>query len=239
MTELADSIKKLEHLIIRSKAIAPNPEDMIDFSDRENENEDDDMQTSLLALATQNSVDTPVKNAAAPSTPVASPRDEKTDQDMEAELARIQGILGSVLKKRRDERTTDHQVKLLRAQLEKQEETVSLRKADASFLQRQLEEKDDLLQEVSKLLEAVEIRQSELERENQKLRAELDTYKARFPNESPVDNPASPTEAPKLLNGRSKHVPSIPEEPGKPEEKTASEHDDSDTLEDVLGPILV
>jgi len=246
MTELAESIKKLEHLIIRSKAIVPNPEDLIDFSDRDNEN-DDEMQTSLLALATQNSTESPQRTAA-PSTPVSSPRDEKTDKDMEAELSRIQGILGSVLKKRRDERSTDQEVKLLRAQLEKQEETVSLRKADASFLQRQLEEKDDLLQEVSKLLEAVEIRQSELERENQRLRFELDAVKSSRPLPTRVNNPSSPASPPKLTNGITKKiVPPIPEEPEKSEEKpvqetkasTASEKDDSDNLDDLLGPVLI
>lgn len=171
MQELAESIKKLEHLIIRSKAIAPQPEDMIDLTDQDNEEEDDDMQQNLLALA-EADVTTPNKVTGL-TTPMTSPRDEKTDKDMEHELARIQGILGSVLKKRRDERSADQEVKLLRAQLEKHEETVSLRKADAAFLQKQLEEKDDLLQEVSKLLEAVEVRQSELERENQRLRKEL------------------------------------------------------------------
>ena len=242
MTELAESIKKLEHLIIRSKAIAPNPEDLIDFSDRDNDN-DDEMQTSLLALATQNPTESPMRNAT-PTTPVASPRDEKTDKDMEAELSRIQGILGSVLKKRRDERSTDHEVKLLRAQLEKQEETVSLRKADASFLQRQLEEKDDLLQEVSKLLEAVEIRQSELERENQRLRSELDALKSPKLVPSPANNSSSPTSPPKLTNGLIKKiVPTIPEEPEKPVTESkmsaASEKDDSDNLDDLLGPVLI
>ena len=238
MTELADSIKKLEHLIIRSKAIAPNPEDLIDFSEHGNENDDDDMQTSLLALATQNSVETPVRNAA-PSTPITSPRDEKTDKDMEAELSRIQGILGSVLKKRRDTQSTDHEVKLLRAQLEKQEETVSLRKADASFLQRQLEEKDDLLQEVSKLLEAVEIRQSELERENQRLRSELEILKSRHAVPTPANILSSSPAPPKLVNGLSKNVAPIPEEPEKPKEPAASEKDDSDNVDERLGPMMI
>jgi uncharacterized protein YaaN involved in tellurite resistance len=41
-------------------------------------------------------------------------------------------------------------------------------------LQRQLEEKDSLLQEVSKILEAVEQRQMELEKTNNALKASLD-----------------------------------------------------------------
>jgi len=42
----------------------------------------------------------------------------------------------------------------------------SLRQADSSFLQTQLQEKDRLLQEVSKILESVERRQLLLEKEN-------------------------------------------------------------------------
>ena len=178
------------------------------------------MQRDLLALAEADPIATPAK-LESPSTPVVSPRDEKTDKDMEAELNRIQGILGSVIKKRRDERSTDAEVKLLRAQLEKQEETVSLRKADAAFLQRQLEEKDDLLQEVSKLLEAVEIRQSELERENQRLRLEVETLKA--------SQSASVAEA--------KPAESAPEQVTTTPETKNTEEADLDDLDDLLGPV--
>jgi septal ring factor EnvC (AmiA/AmiB activator) len=170
MQALAESIKKLERLILKSKATAVHPEDLLDMTDREIAEEDDDMQKGLLALATPDRSARPAKGLSAPAT---SPRDDKTDKDMETELARIQGILGSVLKKRKDDWSSEDEIKRLRAQLEEQEGTVSLRKADASFLQKQLEEKDDLLQEVSKLLEAVEVRQSELERENQRLRDEI------------------------------------------------------------------
>jgi centromeric protein E len=174
MQALAESIKKLERLILKSKATPLQPEDLLDMSDREVD-EDDDMQKDLLALATP---DRSARSAKGLSTPTAtSPRDDKTDKDMETELARIRGILGSVLKKRKDDWSSEEEIKRLRAQLEEQEGTVSLRKADASFLQRQLEEKDNLLQEVSKLLEAVEVRQSELERENQRLREEIAVLK--------------------------------------------------------------
>jgi hypothetical protein len=63
--------------------------------------------------------------------------------------------------------------------LEQQEVATSLRQADSSFLQAQLEEKDNLLAEVSKLLETVEERQSALEAENLQLRTELEKYKQR------------------------------------------------------------
>jgi centromeric protein E len=174
MQALAESIKKLERLILKSKATPVQPEDLLDMTDREVD-EDDDMQKDLLALATPDRSARPAKGLSTPT--ATSPRDDKTDKDMETELARIRGILGSVLKKRKDDWSSEEEIKRLRAQLEEQEGTVSLRKADASFLQRQLEEKDNLLQEVSKLLEAVEVRQSELERENQRLREEIAALK--------------------------------------------------------------
>ena len=64
-------------------------------------------------------------------------------------------------------------MELLRSQLKEQEVATSLRKADSSFLQSQLQEKDALLQEVSKILDAVEKRQVELEKANARMRQEL------------------------------------------------------------------
>jgi hypothetical protein len=102
------------------------------------------------------------------------------------ELARIQGLLGSVMKKRyrsthgssiASKAASEEEVRNLRAALEQQEVATSLRQADSSFLQAQLEEKDNLLAEVSKLLETVEERQSALEAENLQLRTELEKYK--------------------------------------------------------------
>jgi centromeric protein E len=69
------------------------------------------------------------------------------------------------------------EVETLRKQLEQQERTTNLRKADSSFLQSQLAEKDKLLEEVSNLLEAVEQRQIQLERENEALKRELNALK--------------------------------------------------------------
>jgi hypothetical protein len=42
--------------------------------------------------------------------------------------------------------------------------------ADSTFLQTQLQEKDDLLKDISDILEAVEKRQVELESENERLK---------------------------------------------------------------------
>jgi septal ring factor EnvC (AmiA/AmiB activator) len=68
--------------------------------------------------------------------------------------------------------TTD-EVESLRKQLEHQQRSTNLRKADSSFLQSQLKEKEELLIEVSQLLEAVEKRQNELEDENADLKQRL------------------------------------------------------------------
>mmetsp|Transcript_26116 Transcript_26116/g.62046 ORF Transcript_26116/g.62046 Transcript_26116/m.62046 type:complete len:743 (-) Transcript_26116:254-2482(-) len=65
------------------------------------------------------------------------------------------------------------EVESLKKQLEDQQRSTNLRKADSSFLQSQLKEKDELLVEVSQLLEAVEKRQNELEQENADLKKRL------------------------------------------------------------------
>ena len=114
-----------------------------------------------------------------------------------SELHSIQTLLGSVLKKKngnykvnpneimdmpstvdKDNQTPtkyqyrDKEVEVLRAKLQEQEVASSLRKADGAFLQVQLAEKDRLLQEVTKIVEAVEKRQLDLEEENRKLKHE-------------------------------------------------------------------
>ena len=116
--------------------------------------------------------------------------DDDEDDGMITELHRVQGLLGSVLKKTKSITTPsrptmanasssqntpnrDEEVELLRSQLKEQEVATSLRKADSSFLQSQLQEKDALLQEVSKILDAVEKRQVELEKANSRMRQDL------------------------------------------------------------------
>jgi septal ring factor EnvC (AmiA/AmiB activator) len=110
---------------------------------------------------------------------------------LQLELSRIQGLLGPVLKKRRGMSSSvgattaqfrisasDEEVRSLRAALEQQEVATSLRQADSSFLPAQFEEKDNLLAEVAKLLEAVEEQQGELEAENIRLRREVAELRA-------------------------------------------------------------
>ncbi|GFH51194.1 hypothetical protein CTEN210_07670 [Chaetoceros tenuissimus] len=101
------------------------------------------------------------------------------------ELHRIQGLLGGVLAKKGngtpgpgehdifktpEKKAQDEmEVERLRAQLHEQAVHSSLRKADSTFLQAQLEEKDALLRDISEILEAVEKKQVELEAENERL----------------------------------------------------------------------
>ena len=105
------------------------------------------------------------------------------------ELHRIRGLLGNVLERKgtaggiqspgitpikfsNSSSNNGQEVERLRAQLHEQAVTTSLRKADSSFLQSQLQEKDKLLNDVSHVLEAVENRQVELEGENERLKQE-------------------------------------------------------------------
>jgi chromosome segregation ATPase len=211
--ELKRAIKSMEHLILKSKAATPPSgsvsrtlsDEMLDSVDISDDDEED--EAALLALMTETEKSSGTKVTPVPQTP--PPRDGDADHsgDMYNELHRIQGLLGSVLKKRgkgqkggspihasnKTAETLNGNIKntaevtKLRAQLEEQEVASSLRKADAHFLQKQLEEKDDLLQEVSKILEQVEQRQVELEAENAALKKEL----AKLKNASPT----SPTQS--------------------------------------------
>ena len=99
--------------------------------------------------------------------------DESLSEELEAGM-NVDGIIDEIYvknSKKNEERKTE--LESLRMQLEQQERTTSLRKADSHFLQLQLEEKDKFLEEVSSLLEALEQRQCELERENLALQQEL------------------------------------------------------------------
>ena len=104
------------------------------------------------------------------------------------ELHRIRGLLGNVLQRKGNvslkspdgtpikfntsSSNNEQEVERLRAQLHEQAVTTSLRKADSTFLQSQLHEKDKLLKDVSEILGAVEKRQVELESESEKLKVE-------------------------------------------------------------------
>ena len=175
VAQLVEAIKTMERLILKStssptRSVLPTSGDdddlLLDLSERGDNHDDSD----LLALATPNGYKTPMK------------ADTMNEHEVfSAELTRIRGLLGSVLHSRRKggSQSSDQagagEVEELRRQLEKQEVVTSMRQADSSFLLKQLEEKDVLLREVSKILEAVEERQSQLEAENLFLRKKLES----------------------------------------------------------------
>jgi hypothetical protein len=196
--ELVEAIKTMERLILKSRPL--NPSMSVSTSSMSTPATDepkvDDSEVDLLSDDDEEAdlrVDVEV------STPPRTP--EKGADDLHIELSRIRGLLGSVLQKRGlatpgpstaldlgfDYSSPQprmgmigQRVETLQKQLEQQELTTSLRKADSSFLQNQLREKDKLLEEVSKVLEAVEKRQAELESENVALRTEIKALKSRF-----------------------------------------------------------
>jgi centromeric protein E len=197
MKELVEAIQKMEKLILKTQPVSSNldddDDDLLDVTSQEDEvsSTKNDIESRLLAL-TVVPPSTPDRVTGTSShvpngvnrfqTPPRNRTPSKKEGDiLHQELARIQGLLGSVLKRR--QRGTEAQVRSLRAALEKQEVATSLRRADASFLQAQLEEKDNLLAEVSRLLETVEERQSALEAENAQLRRELEDLKQSRPTQ--------------------------------------------------------
>ncbi len=107
-----------------------------------------------------------------------------------SELQRIKKLLGTVLAKKNSigtpskssgastaqsvsVRTTQEnevEVERLRAQLHEQAVHTSLRKADSTFLQQQVDQKDALLKDVSQILEMFEKRCNDLETESETLK---------------------------------------------------------------------
>eukprot|EP00980_Cylindrotheca_fusiformis_P007670 scaffold1605_cov141-Cylindrotheca_fusiformis.AAC.33 len=189
--ELVDAIKTMERLILKSHPHStPTP-----TPTATKEPIDDDNNLDLLL---EDDVDSQGATMDAPTVEVNPRTPSSEDEALSMELGRIRGLLGTVLKRKGfaegDENVQraldygsplrspqyDREVEELRSQLEKHELATTLRKADSSFLQSQLREKDLLLEEVSNVLEAVEVRQAELERENAALRAELFALKAKF-----------------------------------------------------------
>jgi len=160
--ELVEAIQKMERLILKTQT-PPLPI----------------QPTESLASAASSEL----MDLLSEESPMTPPREEEPEEDLLDELHRIQGLLSTVLVKRSIFSTPaggkvpspqrDKEVEELRAQLHQKDITTSLRKADSSFLQSQLAEKDMLLAEVSKILEAVEKRQIELETDNDTLREQL------------------------------------------------------------------
>jgi centromeric protein E len=178
--ELVEAINTMERLILRSKPHqelrrSVSADDDLDGlgDDNNGVGQDGDDDSELL-------IDIPIRN---------SPGSLDGDV-LHKELSRIRGLLGSVLEKRGVATTSpakrlefsspprtpqeEQEVATLRKQLEEQEMNTNLRKADASFLQNELNEKDHLLEEVWNILDALEERQTALEKENAELKAKLD-----------------------------------------------------------------
>jgi centromeric protein E len=209
IAELVQSIQTMEKLILKSNSAslpptpgtpqAPflngNPEDWFDSDDAMDDDGDENDENCLLALAEPGGAvaATPLTTTPARTltpgddsvaTTAATTNTWGYERDLQVELVRVQGLLHSVLKKKRERGhrkngysdENDLEVRKLRAQLEQQEAATTLRQADSSFLQAQLEEKDNLLSEVSKILEAMEVQHIKLERENAALRRKLAAF---------------------------------------------------------------
>jgi centromeric protein E len=160
--ELISAIHKMEKLILKTQK----------FQEKKPQVEDD-----MLLLLSPDSMDaedllsTSPEVTTKPSALTNGHAGEPTG--LFEEMHRIQGLLDNVLSKRGIPSATkarDDEVKELKSQLHEQEVATTLKKADANFLQHQLQEKDKLLEEVSKILEAVEKRQVELEAQNKNLK---------------------------------------------------------------------
>lgn len=185
MQELVEAIQTMERLILKTR---PVPEDSLLDASSEGDFSSSTVTEARLLAVSGNERDPPSTPDRTPNGSQHNGNGSSNGDVMQLELSRIQGLLGSVLKKRRGIAATapnpttpaisEEEVRSLRAALEQQEVATSLRQADSSFLQAQLEEKDNLLAEVSKLLEAVEERQGALEAENSRLRRELAVLRA-------------------------------------------------------------
>lgn len=204
---LVSAIANLENLILKAGASSKSTRKLKEASSTEEstfEAEDTLLPNRTLFDAALTKVESEMNSDSNMSSPtmmgnamnksqLATPtqdHDEDSHNQLLGELHRIQGMLGYVMKKRKDKPNAsarksmggtsafktpqrDEEVERLRLQLQEQEVTTTMRKADSSFLQGQLDEKESLLKEVSILLEALEKRQLALESENAQLREDL------------------------------------------------------------------
>jgi len=130
---------------------------------------------------------TPMSASSSNYSPLTSPpkitaqHDSEGDNDQNnthllQELHRIQGMLGTVMKQKKRKGGGGHKSPQRDADVERLQEALvvsTMRKADSSFLQSQLNMKEGILKEVTVLLEALEKRQLELESENKQLKEDL------------------------------------------------------------------
>lgn len=166
--ELIQAIQKMEALILKTHVLQENlgvDENLVH----------DGLDSGPLLLSpelTQNNNHTQLEKAI-----------KATDRPLLDEMQRIQGLLGSVLHKQgrslsQSKSVNDltsmvlreEEVDVLRSQLLELEVATCLKRADADFLQSQLQQKDNLLAEVAQILDIVEKRQVELESDNDTLK---------------------------------------------------------------------
>jgi hypothetical protein len=140
---LVSAIKNLENLILKTgaKSTIQNGTPSIHAFDMD---VDDALPSRRSLDADLKKVDDSDENCVQEAAP-------EEHNNLLEELHRIQGMLGTVMKKRRDKPVSssvrptpdrDEEVERLRIQLQEQEITSTMRKADSSFLQNQLAEKD-------------------------------------------------------------------------------------------------
>lgn len=173
---LVSAIQNLESLILKGgNRGASKTDDMAEGPNR--------ALDSALMQAESSAIATPASNrppVASPQTHLSTDGDEQNNNLFD-ELHRIQDMLGSVMRKRKGGNSARKpatgaklaEVEKLRLQLQEQEVASTMRKADSSFLQSQLNEKEELLKDVSVLLQALENRHLELETENRQLKEDL------------------------------------------------------------------
>ena len=202
LLELADSIRKMEGLILKSRKHKPPKQQQLQQQEQGQEQTKQDIPTIKegastddnddAALLTEPNTDLLTAEADGPATTKkdgtttattagGTTVSADTNEDVMLEMHRIRSLLGSVMAKTTNGDTPkkpvvinrDAEVEELKAQLHQQQVATSLRQADSSFLQKQLQEKDQLLEEVSKVLEAVEKRQVQLDKDNESMRDRL------------------------------------------------------------------
>lgn len=181
---LVSAIQNLESLILKGGNRGASKTDTAEGPNR--------ALDSALMQAESSAIATPASNrppVASPQTHLSTDGDEQNNNLFD-ELHRIQDMLGSVMRKRKGGNSArkpatgakldffktpqrDAEVEKLRLQLQEQEVASTMRKADSSFLQSQLNEKEELLKDVSVLLQALENRHLELETENRQLKEDL------------------------------------------------------------------
>jgi hypothetical protein len=170
--ELVLAIQKMEALILKTHTFQKEHDDVIlDTPDSGELLLSPEFASNTPATARSLTVDTTITTAMGKS-PLLD------------EMERIQGLLGNVLTKQgrsiapgtsggsasdmdlASMAKREEEVEELRNQLQEMEVSTSLKRADTSFLQSQLQQKDMLLAEVAQILEVVEQRQIELETDN-------------------------------------------------------------------------